>query len=278
MNRKDDFYIGWQDKAPESHSTKTKHFVWLLFVIVPLVAAILVLSQKGFTAAVFEYGVLTEMEGVLIKEPVPMLKVLEKSPSGGQQVKSIVLVGFGKLGAEATIAGIEEEEQKNLTNQTVKLRGTRIFYDNKTLLELSEGPASFAGFGAENKPAYRPVKKTLGDIKLRGEIYDPKCAFGVMKPGYGKPHRSCAIRCISGGVPSVLRVEEETGETNYFLLLDKEGKPLRDAVLEYVADQVQICGKAERQDDWLVLYLDPQKDILRLQPHWMEGQISMCGQ
>lgn len=277
MNGKDDFYIGWKPEAPESHSAKIKHFVWLLVVFVPLVAAILVLSQKGFTTAVFEFGVLTELEGVLIKEPVPMLKILEDSPTGSQSVRSIILVGFGKCGAAATLASIEKEQQKNISTETIKLRGSLIYYDNKMVLELTEGTAAFAGFG-DNKISYKPTKKTLGDIKLRGEIYDPKCAFGVMKPGYGKPHRSCAIRCISGGIPAVLRVEEETRKTNYFLLLDNEGKPLRDAVLDYVADQVQICGKAERQDDWLVLYLDPQKDILRLQPHWMEGQISLCSQ
>lgn len=277
MNRKDDFFIGWKPEAPESHSTKTKHFVWLLFIIVPLIATILVLSQKGFTEAIFEYGVLTELEGVLIKEPVPMLKVWEKSPSGELQIKSVILVGFGKCGAESTLGEIEEKQQKNLSNTTIKLRGTLILHDNKTVLELSEGAAAFTGFGANNL-TYNPVKKTLVDTKLRGEIYDPKCAFGVMKPGYGKPHRSCAIRCISGGIPPVLRVEEESGKINYFLLLDKEGNQLRDAVLDYVADQVQICGKVERQDDWLVLYLNPQKDILRLQPHWMEGQISLCVQ
>ena len=27
------------------------------------------------------------------------------------------------------------------------------------------------------------------------------CFLGVMKPGRSKPHRACAVRCISGGIP-----------------------------------------------------------------------------
>jgi hypothetical protein len=44
-----------------------------------------------------------------------------------------------------------------------------------------------------------------------------------------------------------------------------------------VADQVLICGRLEQKDDWLVLYINPVKDILRLQPYWMDGEIPLCG-
>ena len=62
----------------------------------------------------------------------------------------------------------------------------------------------------------------LGEHTLRGEIVDIKCYLGVMKPAHGKPHRSCAARCISGGIPPVLMVKDRDGDTNYLLLVSAE--------------------------------------------------------
>ena len=48
--------------------------------------------------------------------------------------------------------------------------------------------------------------ESLGKQTFVGEIVDSKCFLGVMNPGRLTPHRACAIRCISGGVPPVLLV------------------------------------------------------------------------
>ena len=270
------FYIGWQTKAPEVYSAKVRGFIRLLLLIVPLVAALLVLTQRGFEASVFEFGKLTTVEGILLRDPVPMLKVpLGKDAFQKDRYSSILLVGFGKKGADQDLAAIEQHLGKPLSNKAVQLRGTLIYHDGKTALELTEGDAAFAGWGDANAN-FNFSKQDLGRVKLRGEIYDPKCALGVMKPGYGKPHRSCAVRCISGGIPPVLRVANAAGRANYFLLLDEAGKPIHKKVLNYVADQVQVCGRLEQQDDWMVLYLDPVRDIFRLQPHFMEGKAILC--
>ena len=118
----------------------------------------------------------------------------------------------------------------------------------------------------------------MGFQTLRGEIYDPKCAFGVMKPGYGKIHRSCAVRCISGGIPPVLKIENDNGQKNYVLLVDTMGSPINKAILPYVADQIQICGQLKRQDDWLVLYTNPTEQLARLHPYWAKGDLAMCAE
>jgi hypothetical protein len=49
---------------------------------------------------------------------------------------------------------------------------------------------------------------SLGTQTLIGEIVDSKCYLGVMNPGALIPHRACAIRCISGGIPPVLLVRQ----------------------------------------------------------------------
>ncbi len=273
---KQDFYIGWQAEAPSAFAAKSKRFVVILALAIPLIAAILVLTQRGFISSVFEFGELTEVEGVLVAGPIPMLKIPQHT--NGQlspSFKSVLLVGFGKKGAGADLALIEEMEGKSLNQKSVILRGTMIYYDGKAMLELSEGTAAFVGWGKGNAN-WKRQENSLGRTKLKGEIYDPKCALGVMKPGNGKPHRSCAVRCISGGIPPMLRVANAAGQANYFLMLDQDGRVLNQAVLDYVGDQVQICGRLVQQDDWLFLYTDPTEEILRLQAHWMEGDLRLC--
>ena len=80
--------------------------------------------------------------------------------------------------------------------------------------------------------------KQLGTIAIKGEIVDPKCFFGVMKPGEGKPHKDCAIRCILGGIPPVLKVTNEEGRQNYYLIVGANGEKMNEAVQDYVGAQV----------------------------------------
>lgn len=270
----EEFYIGWQEKAPPSYARQSRRFIYTTGIITAIVAIALVLSQKGFVDSVFELGKITEVEGVLIKSPVPMLKVAEGF-SNGQKPQSILLIGFGKFGAEKDIAAIEEVQDIDLEGQTVKLRGTRIFYDGKAALELTEGVNAFVSLG-ESESTIISERRPLGDVRLLGEILDPKCALGVMKPGYGKPHRSCAVRCISGGIPPILRARDQDGKTKYALVLGPNGEKINEELLPFVADQIRICGQLEQIDDWLVLYTEGSESILRLQPFWMEGEIPMC--
>ena len=233
------------------------------------------LCQKGFVNAVFEFGQERTLEGTLVKQPVPFLKIHKGNDLYGKAVlQNVLLVGFGKMGALPTLEAIEAKLGKSIDNQSVQLKGTLIYYDGKMAMELTGGVDSFIGFSNQN--VLTSSVQSLGLARLRGEITDPKCNLGVMKPGYGKPHRSCAIRCISGGIPAVFKTENEAGESNYFLLLDDKGQPLSEAILAYVADQVQICGRVAQMDDWLVLYADLDKGIHRLAPYWMNGELSMC--
>ena len=87
-----------------------------------------------------------------------------------------------------------------------------------------------------------------GDV-LVGEIVDTKCYLGAMKPGRGKPHRSCASLCIRGGIPAALLVRTETGERELIHLVDPAGRPLGPELLEWVGQPVEIVGLLRREDD-----------------------------
>ncbi len=271
-NPPDEFYIGWQDKAPDSFHRASRRFLWGTILVLVAAAAGLVLSQKGFATSTFELGTITEHRGMLTTSPVPMLK---KVDANDQLIESLLLIGFGKTGAGLTLAAIAEEQDMLLEGQQVNLKGTLIYYEGKKALELTQGVRAFVS--ASTVPGnYKPSIRRIGEVTLHGEILDPKCALGVMKPGYGKPHRSCAIRCVAGGIPPVMRVTNGAGAHNYCIIVGPEGEPVNEAVLPYIADQIQVCGELREEDDWLVFYTDPMQDITRIKPYWMNQDLPMC--
>ncbi len=262
----DDFFIGWLPSAPKAYAGRSRLFVWVLALALPLLALLIVVGQRGFSPAVFEYGELTELEGVLRLQPAPMLQL--------DAGTSLLLVGAGKHAADAFLEKMEAGLGSNLDGKKAKLKGYLIYYDGKGLFELSEDSVvEIVGPDMKYAPA---AVETLGELSLCGEIVDPKCFFGVMKPGEGKPHRSCAVRCIAGGIPPVLKVEGEHGESNYYLLKGPQGQAINAQVLDYVADAVKVKGQLELQGDWYVLKLDPKKDIHRERPYWIGKDEAMC--
>ena len=100
--------------------------------------------------------------------------------------------------------------------------------------------------------------ENLGRQTLVGEIVDSKCYLGVMNPGQLTPHRACAVRCISGGIPPLLLVRPKTGPPLYFLLVSGDGHAVNKEVLDMVAEPVQVTGDVERQGELLVLRADPK--------------------
>jgi hypothetical protein len=81
MENNADFYIGWQDKASPTFARPVRRVAIGLFVLIPIMAVLLVVQQRGFSDAMFEYGTLTTIEGELIREPVPFLRVPAKGSS-----------------------------------------------------------------------------------------------------------------------------------------------------------------------------------------------------
>ena len=120
------------------------------------------------------------------------------------------------------------------------------------MLQVDKNDNPIVNIGAESTVQLQ--QKDLGIQIIRGEIVDPKCYFGVMKPGEGKAHRDCAIRCILGGIPPVLHVQNEKGESNYYLIVGPNGEKINEAVQYLVAEPVSIEAKVVQQDDWIILY------------------------
>ncbi len=71
-------------------------------------------------------------------------------------------------------------------------------------------------------------------VTLKGEIIDPKCYLGAMKPGGGKTHKACAMLCISGGVPPMLVTRDANKQETFYLLTTDQGGVANELVLPFV--------------------------------------------
>lgn len=267
----DEFYIGWQDKAPKSYGQWAKYVVWTLVFLIPLIAGILVLNQRGFIPSKYEIARLRTLEGILITDPIPCLKIpLGKDLQGLPHFQRILLIGMGKKSATPALEALAQKIGKSLMGKGIRLKGKLIYYDGVVAFELGPEKELFQGFSELKDVALRPVQ--LGKATLRGEILDPKCYLGVMRPGEGKPHRSCAIRCLAGGIPAFFKAKTSNGDQQYCFVLDQDGQPINDKLAPYVADEVQICGVLEQWDNWYVVKAEEYKQLM---PYWGKGMV-MC--
>lgn len=257
----DTFYIGWQDQAAADIAQKQRRFVWI--VALSLVAAGLLLAsqQKGFSTTFFDFGNTTTLEGILVMEPYPSLFLPNEDYVTQTYFKQVLLVGFGKFGAKGALLEAAQQQNKDIDARFVKLRGTLLYGDGKTLLELTDGAASVLEIGAPSNAIAEIRPFDQGEQELRGEILDVKCYFGVMKPGEGKPHRSCAARCIAGGIPPAMAAPTADGGTTYFLLLGPDGGMINDRLADYAGRPVALCGRVEQVHDWNLFYLNERNGL-----------------
>jgi hypothetical protein len=250
MNTKEEFYIGWEDKAPSGIGWPAR-WVALLLVLIALAASILfAVAQRTIASSVFEWGKVKSFTGILRSHPCPHLLVPRPGAIGGQpSFSTYYLVNPFKFGFDPDAAA-------RWDNQSVSLKGTLIYRGNQTMIEVAANSIKPIGTPASPSPA--PVQSvSLGRQTLTGEIVDSKCFLGVMNPGALAPHRACAIRCISGGIPPILLVRPASGPALHFLLTSPDGHPVNKQILDRVAEPVTITGEVIRQGDLLILGADP---------------------
>jgi hypothetical protein len=255
MMDNNEFYIGWQPKASAANARFIRGVIVILLLIMLVVAILLAVQQRKFSTGQFEFGRLTEVKGLYQRLPVPAVKVMtSKDAVGNSGFITIPLVGYGKSGAEGVIAELEKQSGTSFDQKEVVFRGTLIYNDGKTLLQIDRHDHPMVRVAAAKTPI-PVIQKQLGTVELTGEILDPKCYFGVMKPGQGKPHKDCAVRCIEGGISPVFWVRNDIGESMYYLLLDEQGKKMNTELKDYVADPVSLTANAVQYDDWILLYV-----------------------
>jgi hypothetical protein len=254
MKEKEEFFVPYINGSLGKRTKNTlKLFSFGILTIVAIVALAFSFSQDEFKNSSFELSTETKIVGIYHESPYPMLKV----KLAENEFKNIVLLGFGKSGVNPYL----DEIRKNNTNiegMTLSIEGNLIYYNGKTLIQVTSDEK--VKIVSQQKSRITKAKK-IKESTFIGEIVDPKCYFGVMKPGKGKIHRSCAVLCIAGGIPPVFATTDNNKISKYFLITDLKGNPINDKILEYVGKPSRITGKVEKFEDWHLLKVDTSKIV-----------------
>lgn len=223
-----EFYVGYQAQAPPTVARWVRGMVALLVLGALGVAALAATGQAPFPPKVFEWGQTRTLVGWCEPGPPARLRVRRPGQVAVADAWSVYpLVGVGKRGVLGLPAGM------------VELEGTLIHREGQTMVEVVAGSARALRTDAPDRPGI----EDRGRHTLVGEIVDSKCFLGVMAPGSTKPHRACAARCLSGGIPPVLLVRDTGGRAVYLFLEGPDGRPLPpEAVLPHVAEPVEVTG------------------------------------
>lgn len=246
--RDEEFFVGYLE-LPAGLRRFLRRTVAAFATLAAALAALLAAGQRPLGSGEYEFGVDRELVGVLRAEPVAALWRAVESAGGDPAIGVVPLVGEGKRGAPAAVLALAGREVR-LTGRWIRRSGGRMF-------EVSRAVA----LGGENAPP-TPLEP-LGTTTLAGEVVDSKCYLGVMKPGEGKSHKDCAIRCISGGSPAALVARDGAGRALVALLVSREGRPLGPELLDRVAEPVEARGELLRLGDWTLL-VTSRADVRRL--------------
>ncbi len=249
MPKNDEFYVPYIEGSLGAKTKKIlKRFTVVVMLLIIASALLFSFSQKPFKNSTFELTSVTKITGIFHENPYPMLRV----EVAKNTFKNILLLGFGKSSANPFLEKLQHEV-KNLNGKTLSIEGNLIYYNGKTLIQITDDEKVTL---VSNTKVKIPSKETISEMTLQGEIIDPKCYFGVMKPGKGKIHRSCAVRCISGGIPPVLATTDNNNISQYYLLTDLEGNLINEAILPFIGKPSEITGIVERMDDWFLMKIN----------------------
>jgi len=227
------FYIGYLPQAPDDLRKFLRRIVTLLASLAILLAIILVFAQQEFSPAFFEFTKVRDFTGALQANPYPTLLVTDSTSRGPTQY---LLTAVGKHGFTERLA--------ELNDKPVHLRAKLIFRNEGAMLEVV--PNTIAPESATDSPAVSTSAEQGEDVILNGEIVDTKCFLGVMNPGRTKVHRDCATRCLSGGIPPALLVQDGTSSTLYLLAASDGAKLDPQHFLTHVGEPVTVRAKLFR--------------------------------
>jgi hypothetical protein len=248
----DEFYVGYLP-GPSGYVRFLRRIVPVLILSTIIIGGLVIQAHNNPGDGVWDIDTSRTIEGVIDTMPYAMIRVAGEGASAPMQ--SILLVSEGKFGALDRV--------KPFAGQAVRVHGTVLSRKGRRLFELADGDAAIDPLSAPDAPRAgqlnRPAPESLGTMTLRGEIIDPKCFFGAMKPGEGKAHKECATLCISGGIPPMFLTRSRDGEMRFYLLAGVDGGPVGDEILPFVADSVEVDGTVERLGDLLILKIDPTR-------------------
>ena len=249
MSQESPFYVGYLalPKAWRRFALGAGAFFLTLLI---LSAFALASTQKDPGDGSWDLNSPQTKRGYLTIDPYPVLHLLEPEADG---LRVILPVEIAKFGAQKRLQAM------GFKDGLVELSGfliRRSHSDKRVaILELEEGNAGLTPLALDQQWQMDLSPKSLGIFTLFGEIVDPKCDLGVMKPGNGRVHKACAQLCISGGIPPMLVCKDQAGGEVRYLVCDSEGNPMPQAWLPLVAEPVQVSGEVFQTGGLLSIHI-----------------------
>jgi nitrite reductase/ring-hydroxylating ferredoxin subunit/DMSO/TMAO reductase YedYZ heme-binding membrane subunit len=248
----DNFFIGWLNNLDKPTKKALARFVFPAMLIGFIFLFSFTLLQKKIANAVYRYNEVAEYTGFVSNTPFPHILFTKGKDIFGNPVNEVLpLVNAWKFGADSLIDKWCNKENSRMATLT----GTIIVRDSVKAMELTSKENSFQT-PTSAISNFKPSIQKIGSITIKGEIIDPKCYLGAMNPGEGKPHRSCAIRCISGGIMPMITYTENN-QNKYAVLLGENGEKINNKVLDFVAEAVEVKGVLYKYENWNYIYINP---------------------
>ena len=238
MSEDDAFYVGYLP-LPGRDRKFLKRLLPAVFLGACGLALALSALQKDPGTGRWEQDKQITFEGTVSVNPYAMLHTRE-----GDTLRAVLLVDEGKFGAAARLSAMD--------GKYVKVRGTLLHREGRNMLEIA---SSEDAIQMMTGPANVPAAVLAGNKTLHGEVIDPKCYIGAMKPGGGKTHKACAELCLAGGIPPMLAVWEDGREICY-LLENADGSAANAWAGPMAGEALDVAGAVERQDDLMVLKVE----------------------
>ncbi|MCX8473199.1 MAG: ferric reductase-like transmembrane domain-containing protein [Sediminibacterium sp.] len=254
------FYIGWKNIIPKTHFRFAVLYPLVVLVFMITSAIIIVLNEQKI--AQVNYINPYSITGKIISEPFPAL--IQKSGKdiyGNPNFTVFPIVNAFKFGADSVIANFFNKENIN-RNQIVTIAGAATQRDKHQIIELTEGLNSITPTKSLDTEETKLILIEK-NIRLSGEIIDPKCYFGVMNPGEGKPHKACATLCISGGIMPVFSYLNNNNKKCYAVIKSNQQPLLFPQIKDFIADPIAVKGDLYSFYNWQVFIIQPQS-IIRL--------------
>ena len=211
---RDEFYIGYLPKAPPKTARFRSRVVAVVLLLAFGVVALVASTQKTLPPGTFEFGVDTEVGGLIATTATPILLSRDHA---------YLLVGVGKFGWTPP-----DEPALQVTGSVIEANGLQMIEVHETT--PGDAASTEADFVVERD-----------SVTLFGELVDTKCYLGVMRPATGKVHRACAVRCLSGGIPPGLLVRIGEGESRVYVLEGSDGGQL-DYDVQWAGLTVRVEG------------------------------------
>jgi len=247
----DPFFIGWAGTVP---ARDRRFFLGTGLALMAGTAAIaggLAALQAPVGPGSWDQGDVRTYAGVITANPYPMLRTRDFTG----EAQSVLLSCLGKCGVRAQIGALE--------GMRVLVEGSAIRRGRHAMIAVAEtsewvrpDPAPLP----DPALAFPPGSEALPTVTLKGEILDTKCWFGAMRPNSGKVHKACAALCIRAGLPPAFFTRNAAGDGALLIMTDQLA-PHGEALLPFVADPVEITGRAVRAGS--LLFLDAPVSAIR---------------